>query len=728
MADATKLPALADIAFYQFSRKGSPAPKLAAPLNAYTDTTVQLTVPLRDENSAIVTRAFLLGIKKANGWVETVYCAGGANVSADGLTLTVVRGIDPGGLDYTSGSAAFAESHNQDEAVFCNIPAAIMALLVSALQGTIANGSTGFTIGNDAAGTVTIYRSTGTGTKTGMFRWNTGNGKAEYSNGGVTWNSIDSATASNLLVVTNSDTTPSNLNAKTSSGTGITRTVLNPGANETLEFSLNLTATPTEINQAIHGISANVTAANLNTLTGGGNADVLHTHVNAPDREYYPLESIIGEAVSASDITNNLNLMYQSPTDGKWYKVTSSTATWYYNLGILLDSAALNDTNKRILKYGRYTGKNFANIAPTFTSALTGTDNIVGNAAASAARAFLIDNSSGAECVVTGGTISAKQNGTPAQAMRVELYLEQQDITNTPACFIDTTNNRPRGALLASATIAQATFSGTYAAMPFSWGAKKIPAGCRAYVVVTSGSASDAANYYIVQSNAATMAYSTTSNAAWSGTVNAGNITLTVTSTSPVGYSVKAYAGSNGSFGLTPTNPWARCIGIVLSGTEMLFAPTRGLISRNGTHGGFAAVPITANGFGTITTNFCPTEIDVLVGASNVATVTWLFSTMAYIRGDNVSSFRPQANGESSGVDNLMGGGSGNAFELKNLYVNGVGVANSAPIATQNHLYIVRLETGYHVYIGYPTGTNFMTAGAAGCSSWQYTVSCLSRA
>lgn len=41
---------------------------------------------------------------------------------------------------------------------------------------------------------------------------------------------------------------------------------------------VDVTATPTAINQALDGISLSVTSLNLNTLTNGSNADTLHTH------------------------------------------------------------------------------------------------------------------------------------------------------------------------------------------------------------------------------------------------------------------------------------------------------------------------------------------------------------------------------------------------------------------------------------------------------------------
>jgi hypothetical protein len=55
------------------------------------------------------------------------------------------------------------------------------------------------------------------------------------------------------------------------------------GATNTLTFRINgdqLDATPTEIDQALDGISANVTATALSGLTGGGNADSYHSHLS----------------------------------------------------------------------------------------------------------------------------------------------------------------------------------------------------------------------------------------------------------------------------------------------------------------------------------------------------------------------------------------------------------------------------------------------------------------
>lgn len=286
MSDATKLPTSSELQFFYWADK----PKLTVGLTDDSDdTTLYWSTPPRNRSGAIIDGGFLVGATNKAGKTERIWVPVGA-VSDDGLSAVgCVRGIDPNGLDYTVGDDNFILTVDGGSPLTCVIAAQAGELLRAAIQGIIATGGSGIILGTDADGTVTLYRSTGVGTYVGFLRWNTSNDKTEYSNDGSAWNTFDNVTASNLVVVTNSDTTPGNLQNKTASGTGITRTVLNPGGNEQLEFSVNgtlanlisdVTATATEINQALDGISANVTAANLNTLTGGpsSNADALHTH------------------------------------------------------------------------------------------------------------------------------------------------------------------------------------------------------------------------------------------------------------------------------------------------------------------------------------------------------------------------------------------------------------------------------------------------------------------
>lgn len=304
------LPAASQLVWYQWSRKGAPAPKLAAPIDA-DDETISVNTPLRNESGAIVTgKAFLFGMRKSSGWTETALCpshvlnydaqsanftvgsiltggtsgakalvvadsdsgtsgtlklilisgtfqdnetitdaAGGSAtsngtltscISADGRTLSkVVRGIKPGGLDFTVGSSDFADSHDQDEPIFCSIPAFVAESLRSVLQGLIASGASNFIIGADESGTVTISRSTGVGTYVGFARWSSGNNKSEFSNNGTDWTAHDDVVASSLFKVSANDTTPSYLDTKTTAGDGISKQITSPGGDERLELSVD---------------------------------------------------------------------------------------------------------------------------------------------------------------------------------------------------------------------------------------------------------------------------------------------------------------------------------------------------------------------------------------------------------------------------------------------------------------------------------------------------------
>ena len=81
-----------------------------------------------------------MNIKNSSGFVEVCYVAAGG-LSADGLTATsVVRGIRPEGLDYTTGDSSFAADHGQDSPVGCAVAQTYHRMMIAALQGTIASG------------------------------------------------------------------------------------------------------------------------------------------------------------------------------------------------------------------------------------------------------------------------------------------------------------------------------------------------------------------------------------------------------------------------------------------------------------------------------------------------------------------------------------------------------------------------------------------------------------
>ena len=248
MADASKLPLVAGLYMGQWANKTTPTPKLAAQISA-TATIITVDAPLKNLSGTIVTGAFLMAIKKASGFAENIWVPASA-VSADGLTLgtaliPVVRGVDPDGIDFTTGSSDFADSHIADEPVYCVVSAIIPELLRSSIQGLIATGAVDFVMGTEpgAGGeTVTVYRTTTAGVKLGFLRWYLTSTKVEYSNDGAAWTAIDDTVASVLLKISSADTTPGYGEDKIQAGANVTITKINTGANEYLEISTSVGA------------------------------------------------------------------------------------------------------------------------------------------------------------------------------------------------------------------------------------------------------------------------------------------------------------------------------------------------------------------------------------------------------------------------------------------------------------------------------------------------------
>lgn len=306
MSAATKLPTLLTA---QWSTIADPMPTLAAPLQP-DDTTAYFSSPLYDGTGTKATGGFHFAIKNSAGYTMTCYVAAGG-VAADGLSATIVQGIDTEGLDYSTSNTDLIpdEGFSAGDAISCNIPGVLGSLLQAVIKGNIATGGTGFTLGTEAgdgAEIITLYRTTTAGAKKGFLRWHTG-GKTQYSNDGTNWVNIDSVSASNLVSVSATDTTPDYLNSKIDVATAgrLTKTIGSPAGDEKLQLTLATTLTDAEMNAIHAGISANVTGTNLATLTAGAasNADALHTH-SSPTMTMTAYEAITAkDAVALLPIT-----------------------------------------------------------------------------------------------------------------------------------------------------------------------------------------------------------------------------------------------------------------------------------------------------------------------------------------------------------------------------------------------------------------------------------------
>lgn len=324
MSDATKLPLFAGMFLGQWSTKNASAPTLNSPISI-SDNNLTVSDALTDENGAVVTGAFLMGVRRKDSWAETIWVPAGA-VSADGLTYTsVVRGINPCGIDYTVGFENFASAHDAGEPVFCVISAIIPELIRSALQGLIATGAAGFWIGTDgaAAETVTVYRTTGVGTKKGFMRWYVTSGKTEYSDDGVTWGAIADAVASVVFKIAATDTTAGYAKDKIVAGDGVSVTQTGTGGNETLVLASTY-GTPTT-GQAVFtpayltgGTSAESTVGNWTGYTDGS----FRVSIDGVVRDVTGINFTVGGLVTMADIATYIQTALRAVTG------STETITW----------------------------------------------------------------------------------------------------------------------------------------------------------------------------------------------------------------------------------------------------------------------------------------------------------------------------------------------------------------------------------------------------------------
>lgn len=319
MADATSLPTISNLKTFQASLPAFQVPALQYGLND-TDVTSTVTFSgvLKDGSGATVTGGFLGTAKTSTGYAETMWFP--LLSSTDGQTFTgVVRGIKLGGIDYTTGTSGNVVQHFAGEEVFVGVSAVIDNLVRDSIQGVIATGGNNLSVGDGTAGTKTykIYNNTGA---VGIIR-NTGT-KTQYSDDGLVWVNISDVSSSVLVKATSADTTAGYLNDKIDTATAgrLTKSITNPAGNEQVALTLATTLTDAEMNQ-MHGISANVTSANLNTLTAGAasNADALHTHSNIGAQSYTAYEAI-----------TQYDAVALLPIETKWYDQLSDTAV---NLG-----------------------------------------------------------------------------------------------------------------------------------------------------------------------------------------------------------------------------------------------------------------------------------------------------------------------------------------------------------------------------------------------------------
>jgi len=296
MADITQLPTKTS---FQWETVDAPRPRLSRSLGV-TDTTIYWTSPPLNEDGEIISKAFICGVKN-NNYTLLVYVPANAvqgygNVpdsTNKGLSATsVVQGISLTGLDWTTGNSDNIPSAGMpiDSAIGCAITGFDFESIQAALSGDIATGGTVLKVGNETEVTAYIEIDEGrvNNVKFGEIAgvptiWTT-DGSSFTPGAGV--GTISGGEGIDLTAsVISVDRADTDVFKAISAGAGDAGKALLLDADgyvdsDSVQVLKDITANASEINQALDGITVDVTDTNLNTLTQGttSDADALHTH------------------------------------------------------------------------------------------------------------------------------------------------------------------------------------------------------------------------------------------------------------------------------------------------------------------------------------------------------------------------------------------------------------------------------------------------------------------
>jgi len=295
MADITKV---GDFVYFQLGTPSTPQYKLEKKIGT-TDTTILLNAEPLDETGASITDEFFIATTNSDGVTEVMKVT---NVST--TTLTVVRGIARGGLDF-SGDSSNTAVHQAGQEVFQVFHAGLFNMALSAIKGTIATGGAALKIGTESDVDTYIYAENGDANPPYIKYVSSSNGWV-YADDGSSENPLGGAgalTAGDGIDITAGVITvdlaanpglefsSGDLKTKVKASAGITLDSdglsLNQAENLTMTGSVQfsdlrvneavaVTSTSSELNK-VHNTTSNVNASNLNELTGAGST-ILHFH------------------------------------------------------------------------------------------------------------------------------------------------------------------------------------------------------------------------------------------------------------------------------------------------------------------------------------------------------------------------------------------------------------------------------------------------------------------
>lgn len=402
---------------------------------------------------------------KGNSSSETILAQSHSTTS--GITTIIIaangRNLPKFGTGLGGGTG---NEHPVGAEVGCVTISNVVNELVKVFNGANGSGGTAFRIGTNANNDIFIYAENGDANLP-FLKYSAVDNKWLISNDGV--NTYDPQAGGSgvtagagieiiagVLGIKLSDTT---IFVSASSGAGDSGKVARLNASgqlpngfigsDTLANRISdVTATATEINQVNDGVSANVTATNLNTLTAGStsNADTLHTHAVLGPYNFTTAEAINGSVTPKAVCrlgTNAVDFVAQKPA-----------------IGYLLDYGGGGDVD---LTFGDVDATTRLATPFTYTNSLPTTISLV------------------------RGAFMLEKTASPTDNVVVALQADS--------------GGNPSGTDIATQTFLGSDLVSNFHVIEFSFSGANLTSGAQYWIVLRRSTANDAVNYYRVRSS-----------------------------------------------------------------------------------------------------------------------------------------------------------------------------------------------------------------------------------
>lgn len=361
------------VAVFSTGTPSVPNLTLSRPLSS-TDTSASLSVALPISDAELAkTYGVAISVTSGGqnntkaGYTEVIFALT-ANVSADKKTLSsLTRGVQADATGISSDSTLIGD-HPAGSRVDCVVLVQTMNQLYEVLGGLRGTGAQSFIIGDGTTDAKQLYKiDTGAANPVGFGVDTSGNPIVQLENGttfipGASAAALtggDGIDITSSVVSTDLDTNPgleinsAKLRVKVKASGGITRDsdgLSIDQSNVKIGEDVAVTATSTEINQALDGINGTVDAAALNVITGGASSDADGEHTHAT------LAKSLGAVTSTVTVSNTVT----ETTIGTVTVPANALGTAGYikgmfNVSDLDGGGGVNDDLHIRLKYGATT-------------------------------------------------------------------------------------------------------------------------------------------------------------------------------------------------------------------------------------------------------------------------------------------------------------------------------------------------------------------------------------